>query len=114
MSNDEACQRCGRVGTDRRTLWHACFYAMEELPVPFEEVALQGHMLRKVGQKELTAWSMPGHPMMAPVWEDVPDTEGARWPFYRLRVCKSCRSDWLTAIAAWFTQKPRREEWDDD
>jgi hypothetical protein len=29
------CDRCGEIGEDRRTLWMACFYAMDELPVEF-------------------------------------------------------------------------------
>ena len=31
----EKCDRCGSVGSDRRTLLMRCFYAMEELGVPF-------------------------------------------------------------------------------
>lgn len=31
----ETCQRCGEIGDDRRTLWMACLYAMDELDVPF-------------------------------------------------------------------------------
>ena len=34
------------------------------------------------------------------------DTEGR----YTLRVCKSCRADWMTAIKAWFENKPLTEE----
>lgn len=33
----ETCQRCGEKDEDRRTLWMACFYAMNELGLPFEE-----------------------------------------------------------------------------
>lgn len=29
------CQRCGEEGEDRRTLYMACLYAMEELDIPF-------------------------------------------------------------------------------
>lgn len=39
----ERCARCGEVGEDRRTLWMACLYAMEELPIPFEERDGGGH-----------------------------------------------------------------------
>lgn len=31
----EACQRCGEVGLDRRTLQMACFYDMDEMGLPF-------------------------------------------------------------------------------
>lgn len=33
----EICQRCGEKDYDRRTLWMSCFYAMEELKIPFDE-----------------------------------------------------------------------------
>lgn len=33
----EQCQRCGDVDHDRRTLWMSCFYAMNELELPFEQ-----------------------------------------------------------------------------
>lgn len=32
----ETCQRCGDDGDDRRTLWMACLYEMNELGLPFE------------------------------------------------------------------------------
>ena len=31
----EQCQRCKEEGEDRRTLWMACFYDMDELEIPF-------------------------------------------------------------------------------
>lgn len=34
------------------------------------------------------------------------DAEG----FYSLRVCKSCRADWLQAIKVWFETKPVGEQ----
>ena len=33
----EVCQRCKEEGEDRRTLWMACLYDMNELHVPFDE-----------------------------------------------------------------------------
>jgi hypothetical protein len=33
----EECVRCKEVDEDRRTLWMSCFYAMDELNVPFEK-----------------------------------------------------------------------------
>lgn len=38
----EECVRCGDVDTDRRTLWMACFYQMQELKVPFEQRSQTG------------------------------------------------------------------------
>ena len=69
----EKCQRCGEDGDDRRTLWMACLYQMDELDLPFKEV-------RTVGC-------------------DARD-------FYTLKVCKSCRADWMIAIQTWFNNKP--------
>ena len=35
----EVCERCGCEGQDRRTIqMFACFYALEELPIPFKRV----------------------------------------------------------------------------
>ena len=34
----EKCDRCGEEGPDRRTLYMACLYKMEEFDVPFKEV----------------------------------------------------------------------------
>ena len=39
---EEKCQRCGEYGYDRRTLWHACFYQMQELGLPFKVVEIPG------------------------------------------------------------------------
>jgi NMD protein affecting ribosome stability and mRNA decay len=33
----ETCQRCGQEGHDRRSLLMSCFYAMDELNVPFTQ-----------------------------------------------------------------------------
>lgn len=68
----EACQRCHEVDEDRRTLWMACFYEMDELKLPFTHEVLQTH-IQDNGKK-----------------------------FYTLRVCKECRADWMGAIQSWF------------
>lgn len=31
----DKCDRCGAEDDDHRTLWHSCFYDMDELDVPF-------------------------------------------------------------------------------
>lgn len=36
-ADKETCQRCKEVGEDRRTLWMACLYRMDELGLPFQE-----------------------------------------------------------------------------
>lgn len=94
----EKCARCGHTGEDRRTLWMACFYAMHELPVPFEQIAIEGPIMDKIGEEptefgfSTPKWGKPEHP--------------SRRSFYTLRVCKRCRGDWMAAIGAWFADKP--------
>ncbi len=97
----ERCDRCGSVGEDRRTLWHACFYAMEETGVPFARRAVRGLVVEPAGT-QLSTFGVE-----VPVWGDPdPGQEARDHPFYTLRVCKSCRADWLAAVAAWF-RSPR-------
>lgn len=86
MLSDESCQRCGETGRDRRTLWMACLYAMEELGLPFEQSVVSGQLLAEDGTKEAHE----------------------RRLFYTLRVCKVCRADWMLAIRKWFETQPDR------
>jgi len=73
----EICQKCKSRGEDRRTLWMACFYDMKELGIPFEkETVIEGGV-------------HDGHP-------------NAKHSFFTLRVCKECRSDWMSAIQKWW------------
>lgn len=46
----DKCQRCGEEGQDRRTLWMACLYDMNELDIPFEiiDVGTRGFYTIKV------------------------------------------------------------------
>lgn len=73
----EQCQRCGEVDQDRRTLWMACFYEMTELGLPF--------LVREIHMNT-----------------DPLDKRA----FYTLRVCKTCRAEWMDAIKQWFETKP--------
>lgn len=68
----EECQRCREIDEDRRTLWMACFYEMDELKLPFKHEILQTHI----------------------------QDDGEQ--FYTLRVCKKCRGDWMQAQINWF------------
>lgn len=73
----EACDKCKEVNEDRRTLWMACFYEMNELKLPFnQETIIEGGI-------------HDSHP-------------NEKHKFYTLRVCKKCRSDWMQAIKNWF------------
>ena len=97
----EKCVKCGEEGEDRRTLWMACFYAMEELGVPFEEVQIKGtvHELDWTERKPLFL----GGPTMN-VSHFKEEQRGSRTDhrFYTLRVCKNCRADWMSTIKDWF------------
>lgn len=95
QSEGEKCQRCGEVGEDRRTLWMACLYDMQELPMPLEEVAIFGSMMKDVSDSMIFAGPLKG---FAP--DD--DAKSVMRRFYTLRVCKRCRGEWMEAIGRWF------------
>lgn len=104
----ETCDRCRSVGSDRRTLWHACFYAMDELNLPFDQASIHGVCCAKVGEKTL--------PMLRatlPVWA-APSGEAEHHQFFTLRVCKRCRGEWLEAIRNWFLAVPQGADHDAD
>ncbi len=46
---ERRCMRCGAVGQDRRTLWHACGADMANLGIPFERAAVYGSFREQVG-----------------------------------------------------------------
>jgi len=93
----EECVRCGDVDDDRRTLWMACFYAMDELPVPFEQARLTGTYHKHVGSTTLPILNFT-----VPAFSDEPSGPPRDRSFYTLRVCKDCRADWMRAISDWF------------
>lgn len=106
----EFCVRCGAdTHGDARTLWMACFYAMDELPVPFKQAALRGIYCELDGY-DPSPFLIKGLPR----WKPAPDAKEHTRPFFTLRVCKDCRADWMAAIQAWFQTKPEREEDDDE
>lgn len=96
----EICAKCGVLGVDRRTLWMACFYAMNETGVPFEQLALHGVVLKPVEPKQYTQFG-------SPVFERPPfgsylESQSNLHPVFTLRVCKGCRAGWIDAIKQWF------------
>lgn len=109
MSDSEKCQRCGEVGEDRRTLWMACFYAMNELPIPFDQCAIQGRYMKYVGEKEVKLFEAGG-PVTFPEFEHIPESGISTHNFFTLRVCKNCRADWMKQIQNWFETKPEKPE----
>lgn len=97
---DERCQRCGDMGQDRRNLWMACGYAMEEMDIPFKRLSVHGQVFYPTGMKDVSSF-------MVPVWpEPDPDVESHLHQYYKLRVCKDCRADWMRAIRDWFNSVP--------
>jgi hypothetical protein len=110
----EQCVRCGEEGEDRRTLWHSCLYAMNELNVPFEQVKVVGSTHDKIGDKEFWIGDEAEcrrqgfKPHLLPEFSEEP-TGQFKTAMFRLRVCKQCRSDWMGAIEHWFNNvEPRR------
>jgi hypothetical protein len=89
-SSGDKCVRCGEVDLDRRTLWMACFYEMNELGIPFEQVNVVGQRA-KIVRSEATSLAF-----------EEPSGQTRSHPFYTLRVCKECRGEWMAAIRAWY------------
>lgn len=101
----EKCDRCGEVDEDRRTLWMACFYAMNELRVPFKNVAIRGVHQSQTGVEHLKMIDVD-----IPVFTDTPEAEERQHNFFTLRVCKGCRAEWMGAIEKWFTEIGKKNQ----
>src|SRR5437870_2998824 len=99
MQQSERCIRCGKSGPDLRNLWHASFYLMEELGLPFEQWRILGVQTPKVATKPRI--SGLEHLPEIPVYAEPGDANPTDYHFYVLSVCKRCRTDWLAAIQAW-------------
>ena len=107
------CQRCGADGDgDLRTLWHSCFYEMDELKLPFQrEVLLNAEAKDLKPPKEPVVLKLQGGASI-PVAPGTLTSTGELVPiqFYCLRTCKRCRSEWMMAIQNWFKNvEPERE-----
>ena len=101
----ENCERCGQEGEDRRTIWMACLYDMNELEIPLAELAIQGVYCDRTG--------MTNHPLLSKPTATFSPHEGAEshlHRFYTIRVCKQCRADWLQAQKKWFHSWTRRDD----
>lgn len=101
----ERCARCGHVGYDRRTLIVACFYALKELDIPFEETAIEGVWQTKIGERPMEGplGRLPnGKQRMIPMFEASPKVTQRQHRFYTLRICKDCRGQWMDAMEHWF------------
>lgn len=119
----EQCQRCKEYGEDRRTLWMACFYKMDERgDIPYQETHLHTLQLEQLNKKtvEKEYRSRKGtleSPSYEQPWETHKYTIDEYTPksleqktdlrgFYTLRVCKGCRGDWMQSIKNWFHSPP--------
>lgn len=123
IDDGELCDRCGSLGEDRRTLRMDCFYAMNELDIPFRR-DLVFRSLEPDGTdcfervKEPTAIEVPGSDGMPPAHIAIDSGEvrcsGRLAPEsqYTLRVCKRCRGEWMAAIQKWYRDPPQGEDHD--
>jgi hypothetical protein len=111
--SDEKCVRCGEIEDDRRTLWMACFYAMEELGLPFEKEVLFRAETQdlEMAKPPITFESKSSKDKLV-LESGTVRSSGELYPqqLYTLRVCKECRADWMTAIQAWFKMPPAPRE----
>ena len=110
MSN-ETCQRCGETEEDRRILWMACFYKMEELGIPFRQKALFRARLEDLTRAS-DGVSVPiGNSESICIQSGTVRSSGEleSMGLYTLRVCKRCRADWMAAIKQWFYSAPTGE-----
>lgn len=110
----ETCDRCQSIGEDRRTLWMACFYAMDELPIPFGEAVLFDVDLAEcTPAKEPLRIDLTDGPSIVLAAGTV-RCSGELRPLrlYTLRVCKRCRGEWMGAIRDWYLAVPKGD--DDD
>lgn len=99
----ETCQRCGEEGQDRRTLWMACFYNMDELGMPTKlEVLLDADASECTPAKEPGKITVGGQSINLSSGTVRCSGELTPRGFYTLRVCKKCRADWMTMIKAWW------------
>lgn len=106
-THGEKCVRCGEVDEDRRTLWMACFYAMEELKIPFEQTVLFHADVEKLEKVKDAVGFDTGNGQRINIAPPTLKTSAELTPqgFYTLRVCKECRADWMAAIQMWFVDK---------
>lgn len=96
--DDDVCQRCKQeMNGDGRTLWMACFYAMNELGLPFDELEITGKVGFKVGEEAL-----PTSGIKVPKFQIPQEAKENGHRFFTLRTCKDCRAEWMNAIKEWF------------
>jgi hypothetical protein len=92
----------------------ACFYAMEELGLPFNRASLleadPTHL--KLHKPAPTLPLGNGVSINIGGGEVTTDQPLTVRGFYTLRVCKDCRSTWMSAVQRWFNEPQRHYEVD--
>jgi DNA replicative helicase MCM subunit Mcm2 (Cdc46/Mcm family) len=90
----------------------ACFYAMEELGLPFNKTVLFHADTEKLEKAKDPATIDLGKGRKLAIAPGTVTTTGELTPqaLYTLRVCKDCRATWMGAIADWFKNKPEPAE----
>ena len=109
MLMSEKCDRCGEDGEDRRTLWMACFYEMNELGLPFqEEVLFKADLESLEKSSEAKIVRAAGRQLTLTPSRVRSSGELTPMKMYTLRVCKACRGSWMAAIESWFGHVEKR------
>ena len=87
----------------------ACFYAMEELDIPFEEVVLLKGNLEELEKADEPVTAEVGEKKIT-LQSGTVRSNGKLQPIklYTLRVCKDCRADWMQAIQDWYAAGPKQ------
>jgi len=101
FENPDLCQRCGVEDPDCRTLWHAAMYQLDESKkVPYVPVQVRGTVHPQDGFELL-----PLLKHKVPKFAETPTSPDWKNNFFLLRVCKTCRADWIVALQTWFVNE---------
>ena len=111
----EICQRCGEIEEDRRTLYTACFYELDELGLPFTHKVLFHAKIEDLAPDE------EPHDFTLKNGDKLrlsPGTVRCKstlipQKLYTLRICKHCRADWMQSMVQWFQAPVTRSEPDE-
>ena len=111
----ELCDRCGNPGQDRRTIiLMACFYALNELPIPFGQLAIKGKALQKIKDVDFQLFKDGPTIRTAEFEEPTEDQKEHQWRFHTLRVCKRCRGEWMDSLENWWVAPVQGKDYDAD
>ena len=111
----EICQRCGEIEEDRRTLYTACFYELNELGLPFSYQILFHAKLEDLEPAKPPDEILLSDSKVFRLTYGTVTCKGELEPtkFYTLRICKHCRADWMQSMVQWFRAPVTRSEPDE-